>query len=261
MKAALVTGATDGIGLATARALAARGVRVLVHGRTPEKAAAAARGIPGAEPVAGDLARLAEVVSLAREVVARAPALDVLINNAGVYEQTRRLTPDGFETTMAVNHLAHFLLTHHLLDALKRAPAGRIVVVASGLHAVGSDPDDFVRARGFSGQGAYAASKLANVLFAMALARRLAGTPVTANSLHPGVIATKLLRTGFGSGGAPVEQGARTPVHVALAPGLEGVSGRYFVDAREATPSRDARDPELAERVWAASARALAAFL
>ena len=261
MKTALVTGATDGIGRATARALAARGLRVLVHGRTAEKAAAAAGEIPGATPVAGDLARMAEVVALARAVAREAPALDVLINNAGVFEPARRVTPDGFETTMAVNHLAHFLLTHHLLDSLRAAPAGRVVTVASGLHAGGVAPDDFVRAQGYSGQSAYAASKLANVLFANALARRLAGSTVTSNSLHPGVIATKLLRAGFGGGGAPVERGATTSLYVALAPELAGVTGRYFVDAREATPSRDARDPALAERLWTASERALRAFL
>lgn len=267
MSTVLVTGATDGIGLATARQLAARGLRVLVHGRTPAKAAAACRDIasdqPRAslEPVAGDFARMAEVVALAREVVGKAPALDVLINNAGVQMKARQVTADGFETTMAVNHLAPFLLTHHLLDAVKRAPAGRIVTVASMTHAGAVDPDDFVRARGYSGYGAYAASKLANVLFTMALARRLAGTPVTANSLHPGVIATKLLRTGFGLGGAPVEQGARTPVFLATALEVAGVTGRYFVDAREAAPSREAGDAALAERVWAASVRALAAFL
>ena len=267
MKTVLVTGATDGIGLETARQLAARGLRVLVHGRSAEKAAAVCRDIarcqPGAslEAVAGDFARMAEVVALAREVAAKAPALDVLINNAGVQMKTRQVTADGFETTMAVNHLAPFLLTHHLLDAVKRAPAGRIVVVASMTHAGGTDPDDFVRARGYSGYGAYAASKLANVLFTLALARRLAGTPVTANSLHPGVIATKLLRTGFGLGGAPVEQGARTSVYLATAPEVAKVTGRYFVDAREAAPSREGRDVALAERVWDASAGALAALL
>lgn len=261
MKTALVTGATDGIGRATAHALAARGLRVLVHGRTAEKAAAAARGIPGAVPVAGDLSRMAEVVALAQAVADEAPALDVLINNAGVFENARRVTPDGFETTMAVNHLAHFLLTCRLLDNLRRASAARVVTVASGLHAGGSDPDDFVRERGYSGQTAYAASKLANVLFSNALARRLAGTAVTSNSLHPGVIATKLLRAGFGGGGAPVERGATTSVYVALAPELTGVTGRYFVDSREATASRDARDPALAERLWTASERALQAFL
>jgi NAD(P)-dependent dehydrogenase (short-subunit alcohol dehydrogenase family) len=267
MKTVLVTGATDGIGLETARQLAGRGLRVLVHGRSGAKAAAGcaaiARGEPHAslEPVAGDFTHMAEVVALARDVAAKAPALDVLIHNAGVYEKTRRLTVDGFETTMAVNHLAPFLLTHHLRELVERAPAARIVVVASMAHAGGADPDDFLRERGYSGYGAYAASKLANVLFTVALAKRLAGTRVTANSLHPGVIATKLMRSSFGLGGAPAEEGAHTSVHLATSPALDGVTGRYFVDACEATPSREARDPPLADRVWNASIRALTDFL
>jgi NAD(P)-dependent dehydrogenase (short-subunit alcohol dehydrogenase family) len=268
LKTALVTGATDGIGFETARGLAAQGLRVLVHGRNADKAGAAAgriaRGQPGArvEPVVADLARMAEVVALARAVEASAPALDVLLNNAGVYVESRRVTPDGLETTMAVNHFAPFLLTHHLRAALERAPQGRIVTVSSMAHASGEiDAEDLGLARRYTGYGAYSTSKLANVLFTVALARRLAGTPVTANCLHPGVISTKLLRAGFGMGGATVERGARTPVYLATSPEVEGVSGEYFVDSRPATPARRARDDRLAEVLWEASERTLAAWL
>lgn len=268
LKTALVTGATDGIGFETARQLAAHGLRVLVHGRNAGKAAAAAqriaRGTPEArvEPVAADLARMAEVVALAGTVEAKAPTLDVLLNNAGVYTDVRRLTPDGLETTMAVNHFAPFLLTHHLLGAVKRAPQGRIVTVSSMAHASGEiDADDLSLVHGYSGYGAYSTSKLANVLFTVALAKRLTGTHVTANCLHPGVIATKLLRAGFGMGGASVERGARTSVYLATSPEVEGVTGKYFVDCQAATPSRRARDERLAEVLWEASQRTLAAWL
>jgi NAD(P)-dependent dehydrogenase (short-subunit alcohol dehydrogenase family) len=267
VRTALVTGATDGIGLETARQLAAKGFRVLVHGRNLEKAERACERIarplkPGrVEPVAGDLARMTEVVSLANSVAAKAPVLDVLLNNAGVHEPKRHLTEEGFESTMAVNHLAAFLLTHHLLGTVKRAPAGRIVTVSSMAHAGGANPADFVRAHGYSGYATYSASKLANVLFTVTLAKRLAGTRVTANCLHPGVIATKLLRVGFGAGGAPVETGARTSVYLATSAEVAGVSGGYFVDCRQTLASREGRDEQLAEALWAASQTALAAWL
>ena len=268
LKTALVTGATDGIGFETARQLAAHGLRVLVHGRNADKAGAAARriadGSPDAsvEPVAADLARMAEVVALARTVAAKAPALDVLLNNAGVYTDVRQLTPDGLETTMAVNHFAPFLLTHHLLAAVRRAPRGRIVTVSSMAHASGEiDVDNLSLARGYTGYGAYSTSKLANILFTVALATRLGGTHVTANCLHPGVIATKLLRAGFGMGGGAVARGAQTSVYLATSPEVERVTGRYFVDCQAATPSRRARDDRLAEALWAGSERTLVRWL
>jgi NAD(P)-dependent dehydrogenase (short-subunit alcohol dehydrogenase family) len=252
----LVTGATDGIGRETARQLVAKDRRVLVHGRTEAKATQAAHAL-GGEPVWGDLANMAEVVALAKQVNAAAPVLDVLINNAGVYEKARHVTPDGLERAMAVNHFAVFLLTRLLLPTIKQ----RIVTVASMTHASGHlDLADLTFAHSYSGYAAYSASKLANVLFTLELARRIKHTSVTANCLHPGVIATKLLHANFG-GGASVESGARTSVYLATASEVAQVSGAYFVDCRRATPSASARDARLAAALWETTERTLAPYL
>jgi NAD(P)-dependent dehydrogenase (short-subunit alcohol dehydrogenase family) len=266
-RVALVTGATDGIGRATALALAARGVRVLVHGRDAGKAAAVADEIRrasgdaalAAPPLLADLASMADVRRLAGAVTAAVPRLDVLLHNAGVYQARRAETADGFETTFAVNHLAPFLLTAELLPLLEASAPSRVVVVASGTHRGASlDLRDLQMARAWDAYDAYARSKLANVLFARALARRLDPARVTANALHPGVIATKLLRAGFGGGGRSPEQGARTSVYVATEPALAGVTGRYFDDAREAPVGPSARDDRLGEALWRASAELVA---
>ena len=266
-KTILVTGSTDGIGRDTARQLLEFGHAVFVHGRSRSKAETGARELAKqtggrAEAVWGDLSQMAQVVELARQTQAHAPVLDVLVHNAGVYERERRLSGDGFEMTMAVNHFAPFLLTHHLLSDITAAPAGRIVVVSSMTHqGARLDVDDLTFSRRFDGYGAYSASKLANVLFTCALARRLVGTPVTVNALHPGVIDTKLLRAAFSGRGASVEQGARTAVYLAASDAVDGVTGAYFVDCRKTQPSKLAQDEGLQESLWSESERLLAAFL
>lgn len=268
MMTALVTGATDGIGRETARQLGALGWGVIVHGRNERKAAQVAdslgRSVRGASfvPAWGDFSRMREVVALADQTAAVAPQLDVLVNNAGVSLSERSITEDGFELTLAVNHFAHYLLTRRLLGALHAASAGRVVTVSSMTHASGRiDLEDPTLARDFDGYRAYAASKLANVLFTVALAKRLAGSSVTANCCHPGVISTKLLHSRFGMCGAPVERGARTSVYLATSPEVAKVSGKYFDDCREASPARSAGDTRLAESLWNASERLLAAYL
>ncbi len=261
MKTILITGATDGIGKATALALAQQGHLVIVHGRTTVKARDvvdelhAATGSEYLDYVAGDFSRLAEVRALANEVIERHPGLDTLVNNAGIWMNTRELSADGFELTMAVNHLAPYLLTRLLLPALKLSAPARIVHVSSTVHMRGKiDFDDFNFERAYSGYGAYAASKLANVLFSSALARRLVTANVTSNALHPGVITTKLLATGFNMSGAETARGAQTSVYLATAPEVEGLTGRYFDDKREKQASEAARDEALQERLWRASA-------
>lgn len=263
----LVTGASDGIGLATAVALATRGWHVLVHGRDPRRAHAAAdavrraggAGARVAEPLLADFASLDAVRALAAQVAAATPRLDVLLHNAGLFAREPRVSADGHELTFAVNHLAPFLLTAELLPLVDAAAPARIVLVASNAHR-GSAIDPHAAAappeREYDAYEAYSRSKLANILHARALARRLDAARVTANALHPGVVATRLLREGWGGGGGiSTERGARTSVFVATAPSLAGVTGRYFDAEREAQPSRQAIDDVTGEALWATSAR------
>ncbi len=249
----LVTGATDGIGRQTALELARKGAHVLVHGRNEKKARAAVEALRNAgsvEPVVGDLSSLAEVRALARTI----RDVDVVVHNAGVFMNRRETSADGLELTFAVNHLAPFVLTHELLPILRSKPEARVVVVASMAHSGGRiDFGDLQLEREYDGYRAYATSKLMNVMFAYDLARRLRGTKIAVNALHPGVISTKLLHTGFGAGGASLEQGARTSVHVATDPALAGVTGKYFSDAREASSSRASHDERVQRELYRVS--------
>lgn len=267
MKTILITGATDGIGLATAKELARQGHELVLHGRSEEKVMRACHAVRAAVPFASllhlahaDLGDLADVARMAHELNKRLPRLDVLINNAGVYMTERKTTRDGFEMTLAVNHLAHFLLTNLLLPLLKESAAPRVVTVSSMVHTSGRIVfDDMNSAKRFDGYHAYANSKLANTLFANELARREPW--LTSNSLHPGVIGTKLLHAGFDMQGDPVEIGARTSVYLATAPDVAKTTGSYFVERSETGPAAQALDPELAQRLWAWSEDALGKVL
>ncbi len=217
------------------------------------------------DPFAVDVSSQAEVRRRAREVLAAYPRLDVLVNNAGGFWATRRVTADGLEHTFAVNHLAPFLLTGLLLDRLKASAPARIVTVSSGAHASGTiNFGDLQGEHHYSGQRAYSQSKLANVMFTYELARRLDGTGVTATALHPGVV-----RTGFAAEDpSPMlkaflpmirvflktpEQGAATSIYLASAPGAEGVTGEYFADSKPKASSRSSYDTAAAARLWQVS--------
>jgi NAD(P)-dependent dehydrogenase (short-subunit alcohol dehydrogenase family) len=259
----LVTGATDGIGRETARALVRRGARVIVHGRSAAKVEATCEELEqiakggAAAPVLGDFAKLASVRAMGAELAARAERIDVLLHNAGVFLNERVETEDGFEATFAINHLAPFVLTHALLPRLSDGAHARIVNVSSIAHARGAiDVDRLGSLDGFEPYGAYAASKLANVLFTVELARRLGSGAVTVNALHPGVVSTKLLTEGFKMRGRDsLADGARTSVMLALAPELAGVTGRYFAAEREADVAPSGRDAQLARRLYDESCR------
>jgi NAD(P)-dependent dehydrogenase (short-subunit alcohol dehydrogenase family) len=266
----LVTGATSGIGLETARGLAALGAQVVMVGRDPERGERARRdvtrrsGNPHVELLLADLSTLAGVRGLAAAFLARFPALHVLVNNAGTVELSRRLTSDGFERTFAVNHLAYFVLTNLLLPRLRASAPARIVNVASEAHRFGRlDLSDLQSEKRYSGMRVYGTSKLLNLLFTVELSARLAGSGVTANSLHPGAVSTRLgqhngplarlLIAGLRPFFLTPEQGAANSIYVAAAEELEGVSGRYFVKQRAVEPSRRSQRRGHARRVWARS--------
>ncbi|MGZ4241945.1 MAG: SDR family oxidoreductase [Actinomycetota bacterium] len=266
----VITGGTSGIGKETARALAERGARVVLNNRNAEKAAAVAAEIARTatvpvEMVHGDMSSCASIRAAAAGVLDRYPRIDVLINNAGVFRVRRHVTADGFEETFAVNHLAPFLLTNLLLARLKESAPSRVVIVASDAHrGAVLDFTDLLLEHRFGSWKAYSRSKLANVMFSYALARRLNGSGVTANSLHPGFVATRL-----GSGNkipiVPVyvllrpftispRAGAETSVFLASSPDVEGVTGNYFDKKKDVRSSRVSMDEEAQELLWKMSA-------
>jgi retinol dehydrogenase-14 len=268
----LVTGATSGIGLAASRELASMGAELVLVGRDPARldaalAAVRARSRSGAvSTLCHDLSSLAAVRALAAEVRVRHPRLHVLVNNAGGASPTRQVTADGLERTFAVNHLAPYLLTRLLLDRLVESAPARIVTVSSIAHRRARlDLADLQLQRRYTVMRAYGGSKLANVLFTRELARRLAGTRVTANCLHPGVVATRIWsRTPWWT--KPLfaamkpfmltpEQGAETLVHLSASPDARQLTGAYLEKGKVVEPAPQARDDQLARRLWDESAR------
>ena len=261
VKRILVTGSTDGIGLATAIALAKQGHEVILHGRNQERIRYATQRlwehVPDAaiEAVIGDFSSLQQVRRVAEAVLANSDRLDVLINNAAVMTRERRSSHDGYELTWAVNHLAPFLLTNLLLGILKKSAPARVVNVSSMSHSSARiNFDDLNMEESYDGLEAYAASKLANILFTYELARRTTRLGVTANALTPGVVRTKLLHVYY-SGGVSAEEGASTGVYLAVSPEVENVSAAYFSDCKRAKSSPLSHNQELAEELWDASAK------
>ena len=260
----LVTGANSGIGKATALGLARLGGTVVMACRSATRGEAARQDVvrdSGNSSVyleIVDLASEESTRSFAEEFQRKYPRLDVLINNAGVYTAHREVTPDGLERTFEVNYLSGFLLTHLLLDLLKKSAPSRIVNVSSRAHSGGTIHfDDLQGEQRYGGFGAYGQSKLAQVLFTRELARRLEGTRVTVNACHPGVIRTNL---GMGGTSAVVrfvrlffkgpEKGAQTPIYLAVSPEVERVTGQYFANKHVREPSREAQDPNVARRLF-----------
>lgn len=276
----LITGGTSGIGAVAARELARQGARVVIVGRDPARCAAtqaelAGLSAPDAPPehLVVDLATVAGVDRLADAVLDRFDRLDVLINNAGAMFAQRQTTADGFERTFALNHLAYFQLTERLRPLLVASGPARIVNVASDAHRAVRQGLDFAdlmwSRRRYRGFPVYCASKLANVLFTRGLARRLEGTGVTANCLHPGFVRTRFT-AGNGALGLAMrglaavlaispEAGAATTIHLASAPEVSDLTGGYFAKCRPVTPTAAALDDAAAERLWSVTEELLRA--
>ena len=273
-KTVIVTGANSGIGLEPAGALARAGATTVLTARDPDRGAAAVdtvRARSGRDDVdleVFDLASLGSVRKGASALLERCPRIDVLVNNAGLVLSRRQETEDGLEATFAINHLGPFLLTGILLDRIKQSAPARIVNVSSTAHKGarrGLNFDDLQSERRYGGMSVYSKSKLANIYFTTELARRLAGTGVTANSLHPGTVATGYARdgdaTGFLSFGVRVikpfvltaERGARTSIYLASSREVADITGGYFVRCRARRPSKVARDQGAARRLWEVS--------
>lgn len=268
-KVCIVTGANAGIGKATVLCLVERGAAVAMlarHKGRGESALEEIRQMSSACEVhlfLSDFSSLSSVRELAKELLVHYKKIHILINNAGIIPQTRTITEDGFEMQFGVNHLAHFLLTNLLLDRLRSSSPSRIINVSSGVHTGGTIPfGDLQSENSYHPSSVYAMTKLANVLFSNELARRLNGTQVTSNSLHPGGVNTKLYYdyqswntwTENEESWEEIKRGALTTLYLAISPEVEKVSGKYFSNQMEAPSSRLSQDKEIAQRLWEVSA-------
>lgn len=272
-KVCLVTGANRGIGREIALGLARAGAAVMVHARTAEKAAAAVadlKAASGSEMIRGfhaDFLVQAEVRRLAAEVMAATDRLDVLVNNAGVFNLYRATAPDGHEATFTINHLGPFILTRSLKELLKASAPSRVVIVSSEAHQRATNIEDWESRKGYSGYQAYARSKLANVMFGYDLAHRLEASGVTVNSCAPGLVDTGIIEVAMGRWWSrwaipianriarTVEEGARTPLHLAMSRDVEGVTGKYFKNEKPHASSLVSHDPTIGARLWNISLR------
>lgn len=273
-KTVVVTGGTSGIGEVASFRLAGQGARIVLIARDPKRGNVTLSMLKQANPAAdhkvhyGDLSSIADMKRVATEVANTEPRIDVLVNNAGAVFLSRQTSVDGLEMTFATNHMNYFVVTNILLDRLKATPGARIVSTASEAHKSGKlDFDDLQSTKSYSTFRVYGTSKLCNILFTRELARRLDGTGVTANSLHPGFVGTRfgqnnatnffmkaLARTIMTFGISP-EEGAKTIIHLASSPDVATISGEYFYKCKVAEPSLAAQDDDAAKRLWDVSAK------
>jgi len=273
-KTVVITGGTSGIGEVAALNLAGQGARIVLIARDSARGEATLAKLRQANPSAqhaahyGDLSVIADMKRVAQAVASSEARIDVLINNAGAVFLARKVSADGLEMTFATNHMAYFVVTNILLDRLKATPGARIVSTASDAHKSGKlDFDDLQSEKSYSSFRVYGTSKLCNILFTRELARRLDGTGVTANCLHPGFVGTrfgqnnasniflKLLARGIMAFGLSPEEGAKTIIHLASSPDVATISGEYFYKCKVEEPTQAAQDDAAARRLWEVSSK------
>lgn len=254
MKNILITGSTDGIGRETAKKLAQKGHRIIIHGRSQEKALNVKEELNSINPevehkiAVADLESQHQVLDLSNLLREEENKIDILINNAGIYQKQLEFSQDQIEKTIAVNYHSHFILTLLLIPLLEQSADPRIINFSSMVHSKELDPEMIWDPINFNGSKAYSDSKLAMILFTFKLDREIEG--LTVNALHPGVINTKLLKKGWGAGGSSVEKGAETPVYLALSDEVKEVSGSYFVQKKKGRVTAAASKKELQDQFW-----------
>lgn len=250
----LITGSTDGIGRQTAWRLAQTGARVLLHGRNQQKGQLAQKQIiqqtnnPNVHYLNADFSSFEQIYHLAQTIYEQFEHIDILVNNASIFNHNRVMLDNGLEQIFMVNHLASFVLTHLLLPALKQAPAAKIINVSSMIHAHTIDFENLNGEKHYSGSHAYSFTKLCNLLFSYKLAKELANDKITSNALHPGVIDTKLLRAGWGMPGAPTNDGADRIMYLCEAP--ENLNANYFVNDKPTTSAAISYDNQTQNHLW-----------
>jgi NAD(P)-dependent dehydrogenase (short-subunit alcohol dehydrogenase family) len=271
-KVVVITGATSGIGQVAAEELAGMGARIVQVARDRERGEAAVKRLREHAPGIAhsihyaDLSRISEMKRVAAEIARAEPQIDVLMNNAGAMFGSRRVTEDGLELTFALNHVAYFVLTDGLRERLAESAPARIVSTSSDAHKGNTlDFDDLQSVKAYRGFKVYGVSKLCNILFTRELARRLAGTGVTANCLHPGFVATRFGDQSGGMFGTVIrlaknfalspQKGAATMIYLASSPDVANITGQYFYKCRTATPTKEAQDDSAAQRLWQETAK------
>ncbi len=258
-KTILITGATDGIGKATAELLSASGHKIIIHARSDEKGERVVSeiqqktGNTTVNYIAADFSKLSDIQKMVDKLFLNTKKIDILINNAGVYREEKNILPNGIEESFMINYLAHFYLTTKLLPLLKKSLHSRIINVSSMIHGGNIDFDNLQGEKDFSGSSTYSLSKLCNILFTYKLADELKDSQITVNAVHPGVINTKLLNAGWGAMGENAKYAAKRLSYLAVNEELQNVTGKYFINNLQTRSTAISYNKDIQNKLWVIS--------